>query len=54
MLRLIVGLIFTTALGTAGYITGREFGNSQMAQLLTLAGVFLAAMILLATRTRPL
>ena len=54
MLRLLVGLIFITVLAVAGYHAGIQFGGRQMAELLALAGVFLASMILVATRTRSL
>lgn len=54
MLRLLVGVIFAAALGAAGYALGAQLGGTQTAQLLGLAGVFLAAMILVATRTQPL
>lgn len=54
MLRLFVGLIFTLALGSAGYMAGSWYGGHHTGQLLGLAGVFLAGMILVATRAQPL
>jgi hypothetical protein len=53
-MRLIISLFFTTALGMAGWMAGGEIGGRQGAQLLAMAGVFLASMILMATRAKPI
>jgi len=53
-MRLLVGLIFMTALGTAGWMLGSYIGKETFPQLFAFAGAFFGLMILMATRTKPL
>jgi hypothetical protein len=53
-MRLIVSLIFMSALGMAGWVAGSDLGGRPVAQMLGLAGLFLAGMILVAARSKPL
>ena len=54
MLRFFVGIIFASALGAAGYMIGSKLGGRQQAELMGLGGIFLAVMILVATRIKAL
>jgi hypothetical protein len=53
-MRFIISLIFMFALGTAGWMAGTDLAGRMGAQLLGLCGIFLAGMILVATRTKAL
>ena len=54
MSRLLVSVIFTAALGGAGWLAGTQMGSEQQAQLLAIAGALLAIMILAVGRSKAL
>ena len=56
-MRLLMSAAFICVMGTAGYMLGMSWGEGGIvawAQLFCVAGVFLALMVLMVARTKPI